>query len=260
MTIPTVSDAHRAWGLPEPSSTRPSPADEAHLSALRDILLERQRQDQKFGEQNLDPMLYLTVLTEEVGEIAKAILDIRFGKDTLAHLREEAVQTAAVALAFVECLDRGKWKDAGGEPVTEAPPPTLTIRTATEEMQALLQRIAKSGLEVSFNPDRGGSIYSDHDYTLDEKRVAQGDIAVVLPERSRPVAAKDPVPAKPDLRPGVRVRTVDGPDVGAEGVVVRRYPGTQDAYEIDCRDGFSLVARLSHLEVISDAPTTGASP
>lgn len=65
-------------------------------------------------------MLYLTVLTEEVGEIAKAILDIRFGKDTLAHLREEAVQTAAVALAFVECLDRGKWKDAGGEPVAEA--------------------------------------------------------------------------------------------------------------------------------------------
>ena len=104
----------------EPSYGGPGDAP-AQITALRDILLERQRQDAKFGEQNLDPMLYLTVLTEEVGEIAKAILDIRFGKDTLAHLREEAVQTAAVALAFVECLDRGKWKDAGGEPVTEAP-------------------------------------------------------------------------------------------------------------------------------------------
>jgi hypothetical protein len=58
-----------------------TPSDEAHFNALRDILLERQRQDAKFGEQNLDPMLYLIVLTEEAGEVAKAILDIRFEGD-----------------------------------------------------------------------------------------------------------------------------------------------------------------------------------
>lgn len=83
--------------------------------ALSDVLDERKRQDARFGEQNHDPFLYLTILMEEVGETAKAALEARFpgmGKNPemlLAHLREEAVQTAAVALAIVECLDRDKW-------------------------------------------------------------------------------------------------------------------------------------------------------
>lgn len=79
--------------------------------ALISVLEERTRQDEKWGEQNHDPFTYLAILSEEVGETAQAALQTKFGgkHGGLDHLREEAVQTAAVALAIVECLDRGKW-------------------------------------------------------------------------------------------------------------------------------------------------------
>lgn len=81
-------------------------------AALSSVINERGRQDAKWGEQNHDPFTYLTILTEEVGELAQASLQTRFGgnKGGLDRMREEAVQTAAVALAIVECLDRGKWE------------------------------------------------------------------------------------------------------------------------------------------------------
>ena len=77
---------------------------------LRDVLAERGRQDAKWGEQDHDPFTYLTVLIEEVGEFAQAALHARFGGKAAEKLREEAVHSAAVALAIVECIDRGKWK------------------------------------------------------------------------------------------------------------------------------------------------------
>jgi hypothetical protein len=73
--------------------------------ALQSVLTERERQDAKWGEQNNDPFTYITVLIEEIGELAQAALHTRFG-----GLRDEAVHTAAVALAIVECLDRRKWR------------------------------------------------------------------------------------------------------------------------------------------------------
>lgn len=83
--------------------------------ALEDVIRERVRQDEKWGIQNHDIFLYLTILGEEFGETCQAALEARFGKDKATEplrylkLREEAVQTAAVALAIVECLDRGAW-------------------------------------------------------------------------------------------------------------------------------------------------------
>jgi NTP pyrophosphatase (non-canonical NTP hydrolase) len=78
-------------------------------SALQSVLDERKRQDAKWGQQNHDPFLYLTILGEEYGETCQAALEARFGSGSLDHLREEAVQTAAVALAIIECLDRKQW-------------------------------------------------------------------------------------------------------------------------------------------------------
>lgn len=81
--------------------------------ATYDILQERKRQDNKWGEQNHDPYTYLAILIEEVGEFAQAALHLKFGgdadKNKAAEMRKEAVHVAAVALAIVECLDRGKW-------------------------------------------------------------------------------------------------------------------------------------------------------
>lgn len=79
-------------------------------AALTSVLQERKRQEAKWGEQNHDPFTYLAVLSEEVGELAQAALHTRFGGPAAAGLRDEAVHTAAVALAIVECLDRGKWR------------------------------------------------------------------------------------------------------------------------------------------------------
>lgn len=79
--------------------------------ALASVLEERIRQDERWGEQNHNPYIYLAILVEEVGEMAQAALQTQYGgkHGGLDHLREEAVQTAAVALAIVECLDRGLW-------------------------------------------------------------------------------------------------------------------------------------------------------
>ncbi len=80
--------------------------------AVQSVLDERTRQDAKWGEQNHDPFTYLAILTEEVGEFSQAALETHFGgkHGGLENMRKEAVHTAAVALAIVECLDRGKWR------------------------------------------------------------------------------------------------------------------------------------------------------
>jgi NTP pyrophosphatase (non-canonical NTP hydrolase) len=82
-----------------------------HVSqnVLADVLVERGRQDAKWGEQNHHPFLWLTVLMEEVGELAEAALHGEFGGPAASGLRSEAIQVAAVAVAMVECLDRAAW-------------------------------------------------------------------------------------------------------------------------------------------------------
>ena len=65
---------------------------------------ERHRQVLKWGEQNHDDCTWVAILTEEVGEAAKASLPTRLGGAN--NLRQELVQVAAVALAWLECLER----------------------------------------------------------------------------------------------------------------------------------------------------------
>lgn len=85
--------------------------DKVTNRAVRNVMDERDRQDAKWGEQNHDPYTYLAILLEEVGEYSQACLQTQFGGDKggFSKMRSEAVQVAAVALAIIECLDRGKW-------------------------------------------------------------------------------------------------------------------------------------------------------
>lgn len=83
------------------------------LRVLTDVANERDAQDCWFGEQNHEPEVWLAILTEEVGEVARAMLAARFpqfqhGKH--GTMRDEAVQVAAVAVALCECLDRQEVK------------------------------------------------------------------------------------------------------------------------------------------------------
>ena len=84
---------------------------------LREIAEENLRQDEKWGEQNHDPHLWLAILMEEIGEFAKASLSDADGGD--GNMREEAIQIAAVAVAMIECFDR-QAAIAAAEPVSEA--------------------------------------------------------------------------------------------------------------------------------------------
>lgn len=73
---------------------------------LHEVLAERIRQDAKWGQQNHDMADYYTILGEEFGEVGKAICEHRLQNKHAAPIREELIQTAAVAVAMVEAFDR----------------------------------------------------------------------------------------------------------------------------------------------------------
>lgn len=68
---------------------------------LQDVMEERARQDKKWGEQNHTDLYWLGIATEELGEIAKAIIE----NDPTA-VRKELVQFTAVGLAWLEAIKR----------------------------------------------------------------------------------------------------------------------------------------------------------
>lgn len=79
---------------------------EAHktLEVLYEVGRERRRQDEKWGEQNHDDLFWLGILGEEFGEVSKAIIEGGPFGPTL--LRNELIQVAAVAVSWVEAIDR----------------------------------------------------------------------------------------------------------------------------------------------------------
>lgn len=87
--------------------------------ALSAICDERERQLDKWGTQDLDPLTWLPILGEEYGELCEAALALAApelhnptGEYDLpvqhlrARYRKELVQVAAVATAMIESLDR----------------------------------------------------------------------------------------------------------------------------------------------------------
>ncbi len=64
------------------------------------IRAERKRQDEKWGEQNHQDQKWLTILLEEFGELAEAILN------EPERGVEELVQIAAVSVAWLEAIER----------------------------------------------------------------------------------------------------------------------------------------------------------
>lgn len=109
----------RASGFPMRKFER----DFTAARVLDQVGKERRRQNEKWGEQNHDPTLYLTILGEQFGEACRAALELRVGKWPESRLRKELLEVAAVAVAAVECLDRRKWAwGSHAVPATAAPP------------------------------------------------------------------------------------------------------------------------------------------
>lgn len=69
-----------------------------YISKIQD---ERLKQDQKWGEQNHSAERWVSILAEEFGEMAREVND-----QNLDPYETELIQTAAVALAMLECYGR----------------------------------------------------------------------------------------------------------------------------------------------------------
>lgn len=80
--------------------------DEVQWRVLQDIVEERARQDAKWGQQNHEAPVWSSILGEEVGEACQALLHDLYGGQAAGTLRKELVQVAAVAVQWIECLDR----------------------------------------------------------------------------------------------------------------------------------------------------------
>ena len=109
----SVDVAAMAWKAAKPTATAPAVASSDCSVALLDLNTERKRQDQKWGEQNHEPMKWLAILGEEYGEACAAILDNREPEPW--RYRDELVQVAAVAVAAVEAFDRRYSPNFGDE-------------------------------------------------------------------------------------------------------------------------------------------------
>ena len=53
-----------------------------------------------------DPIHAAAVLAEEAGELVQAANDFTYSNGSLEHMREEAVQVAAMAMRFLDGLDK----------------------------------------------------------------------------------------------------------------------------------------------------------
>lgn len=80
-----------------------------HTNTVLDMIeVERERQDDIWGEQNHGPTDWITILAEEVGEAAEEALGLRFGPGlypgtSLQRYIKELTEVAATATAAIEC-------------------------------------------------------------------------------------------------------------------------------------------------------------
>ena len=73
-----------------------------------EIRAERVRQDAIWGAQMHSLFVYVVVLAEECGEVARAVHDLRFAGGARQSLRDELIQVAATAVQIVERMDGGR--------------------------------------------------------------------------------------------------------------------------------------------------------
>jgi len=87
------------------------------LDAINLVLAERQRQDDKWGEQNNHVAIWTTIIGEEYGELCEAVNETVFDNGTnkggLENILKEASHVAATAVALIEGLLSEKEKQNG---------------------------------------------------------------------------------------------------------------------------------------------------
>ncbi len=85
---------------------------EKQLKEFQPVIDEMDKQLQKWGEQNHEPAIYNNILMEEVGEVAKAILQTEVpGKGEYSNwedVKKEIIHVAAVAMSMIRSLERNQ--------------------------------------------------------------------------------------------------------------------------------------------------------
>lgn len=66
------------------------------------VWLENDLQVRKWGIQTRTPFEWMTYLTEEVGELAKAINEVQYREEVARKVIKEAIQAATLALKIAE--------------------------------------------------------------------------------------------------------------------------------------------------------------
>lgn len=80
----------------------------ATFTAEYEIRLEREAQDEKWGfPQRNTYCEWSSILAEEMGELAKELNELNFGRGDRARMRAEAIQVAAVAISILIHDDLG---------------------------------------------------------------------------------------------------------------------------------------------------------
>jgi len=80
-----------------------------HSQIWTAILKERARQEKKFPGRTIadvPPLMKLRILVEEVGEVAEAMDTL--DANTVRNLKDELIQVAAVAVGWLESVDKRK--------------------------------------------------------------------------------------------------------------------------------------------------------
>ena len=75
------------------------------IRILPRVTEENHQQVKKWGVQDHEPSMWLTITAEEFGEMAKAILEHTFGSGKPDAVVKEAIQTATLCLKIAEMFD-----------------------------------------------------------------------------------------------------------------------------------------------------------
>jgi hypothetical protein len=79
---------------------------EDQFNAMELLIEELERAEKKFPEYPTDIIHRAAIVQEESGELIQACLDLTYTKDTIQHVKEEAVQVGAMAIRFLISLDK----------------------------------------------------------------------------------------------------------------------------------------------------------
>ena len=76
------------------------------LSQFQDVFAELRRAEEKHPRWPDDPFRALAIITEEVGELAQAIMQRQYEGGSCSLVEDEATQVAAMGLRFFKNLTR----------------------------------------------------------------------------------------------------------------------------------------------------------